>query len=333
MIIHEMKMPYAIDMMGPGPEPSVACATEDHGPMVRIDPPYRQARPLVSGPGGCMSLAYDPSRPSDLYAVMGCFVGYKFQGAAIYRIREGGEPERVVDLPFAHRIGFARKGGRQVLLAASLAAGKKDPSDWSLPGGVYAIEIGDDLVSGSTLEPVLTSIHKNHGFLLAALGGRRTLLIGASEGLLAVDLEEEGPGWSTRQLLTGETSEVAAFDLDGDGEVELVTIEPFHGSALRAYRKATRGWQVFWEAELEFGHCVLAGMVEGRRSVLVSSRAGRKELLLFQFGHGVSAKPRRIVVDEGAGAANMLILSSAGRDHILSANQAAGQIVMYSPHD
>lgn len=333
LVIHQMSMPYALGVLGPGPSPGVACGTEDHGEVVRIDPPYREARRLAPGPGGCMALIPDPERPADLYSIMGCFPGYAFQGAGIYRLRAGGAPERMLDLPFAHRIGFAARGARRVLLAASLAGDKKDASDWTLPGGVYAAERGGDPGAGLRLEPVLTGIHKNHGFLLAELQGRPSLLVGGSEGLLAVDLQAPGPGWPWRQELPGETSEVALFDVDGDGEVELVTIEPFHGNALRAYRRSAAGWSVFWEAELQYGHCVLAGAFQGRRSVLVSSRSGGKELLLFRFDDGASGRPRRIVVDEGAGAANMVVVTHQGKDRILSANQAAGQIVLYTPRE
>jgi len=330
-VVHAMSMPYAIGPLGPGPSPAVACATEDHGAVVRIDPPYSEARLLAPGPGGCMALVFDPEAPSDLYAISGCFLGYRFQGAGIDRIRGGGPPERLLALPFAHRIGFARRGGQRYLLAASLAADKKDPSDWSQPGAVYAAELAADPTARLRLEPVVTGLHKNHGFLLAVLDGRPSLLIGATEGLLAIDLG--GPsGWPVRQVLPGETSEVALFDLDGDGQDELVTIEPFHGNALRAYRRSATGWVMFWEAELSFGHCLVAGPFQGRRTVLASSRAGGKELLLFVFDRP-RGQPRRIVVEAGAGAANMIVLSHGGTDRILSTNQAAGQIALYTPRD
>ncbi len=328
-VIHEMGMPYALGMLGAGPGAAVACGTEDHGPVVRIEAPYRQARPLATGPGGCMGVVFDPDRPDDAYAIMGCFVGYHFQSGAVYRIRPRSDPECVASLPFAHRIGFLERGGRRLLVAASLAADKKDAGDWSTPGAVYAAEAGTGAWS---LEPVLTGIHKNHGFLVAELEGRRSLLIGGSEGLLATDLEEAGPRWSWRQVLPVETSEMAMLDVDGDGRPELVTIEPFHGNALRAYRSSPAGWTPFWEAELQFGHGLVAGTFQGRPSVLVSSRAGSKDLLLFQF-EPADRSPRRVVVDGGAGAANALLLAHQGKDHILSANQAAGQIVLYTPRD
>jgi len=330
-VIHRMSMPYAIGTFGPGSSPNVVCATEDHGPVVLIAPPYRQARMLVPGPGGCMALVFDSSRAAELYAVMGCFVGYKFQGGGVYRIRDGGEAVRVLDLPFAHRIGLVTRGGARYLLAANLAKDKKDAADWSRSGAVYAAELGGDAdVSPLKPQPVLEGIHKNHGFLVAEFEGRRSLLIGAGEGLFAVDLESTGKEWGSRQVLTQEISEMAVFDLDGDGVDELVTIEPFHGNTLRAYRRSGDSWSPFWDAELDFGHCVLAGTFNGQRSVIVSSRAESKSLLLFQFGPDAAARPRRIVVDESAGAANMLVLEQAGGDLLFAANQAEGEIAVYA---
>jgi len=330
-VIHRMSMPYAIGMLGTGPDSNVVCATEDHGPAVLIEPPYRQARTLMPGPGGCMALVPDMERPGDLYAIMGCFLGYKFQGGGVYRLRGGGTAVRVLDLPFAHRIGLVTRGESRYLLAASLAEDKKGAADWSRPGAVYAAVLdGDDGALKLTAQPVLAGIHKNHGFVQADFEGRRTLLIGAAEGLFAVDLEASGREWSSRLVLPQEISEMAVFDLDGDGAEELVTIEPFHGSALRAYRRTTGGWHAFWETELDFGHCVLAGMFNGRRSVIASSRAGSRSLLMFQFGAGEPTRPRKIVVEEGAGAANMLVLPRPGGDLLFAANQAEGEIAVYA---
>lgn len=351
-VLHSMNMPYAIGTLGSGPGRSVVCATEDHGPAVRIAPPFVEAQPFLPGPGGCMSLVPDPERSGELYAVMGCFLGYKFQGGGVYWTRAAREGEsaavRVLDLPFAHRLGIVRRGAARYLLAANLAADKKDAADWSRPGGVHAAVLDGKADTPLQLQPVLAGIHRNHGFLLAELEGAPTLLIGAAEGLIGIDVAPANKGWTSRQVLAQETSEMAVFDVDGDGADELITIEPFHGNTLRAYRKSGKSWTPFWDTELEFGHCVLAGMFDGRRSIIVSNRAGGKDLLLFQFGDE-PARPKRIVVDAGAGAANMLVLGHGGRggpggrdggtglggndshDRLFAANQAAGEIVMYEP--
>jgi hypothetical protein len=281
-----------------------------------------------------MALVSDPERRGELYAVMGCFLGYKFQGGGIYWTRAMRDEEstavRVLDLPFAHRIGLVRRRAERYLLAANLAADKKDAADWTRPGGVYAAQLDGNADTPLQLQPVLTGIHRNHGFLLTELEGAPALLVGAAEGLIAVDMTSANKEWPSRVVLAQETSEMAVFDVDGDGADELITIEPFHGNTLRAYRKSGKSWSAFWEAELEYGHCVLAGMFGGRRSIIVSSRAGGKSLLLFQFDDDHPAKPSRIVVDDGAGAANMLMLNRGGRDHLFAANQSAGEIVMYT---
>jgi hypothetical protein len=276
-----------------------------------------------------MSLVPDEGRPGELWAVMGCFVGYKFQGGGIYRVREGSAAARVLDLPFAHRLGVVARKGVRYLLAANLAEDKRDAADWSRPGAVYAVRL-DEGTGAAPLElrPILSDLHKNHGFLLAPFEGRGSLLIGAAEGLFVVDVDAV-EGWPSRQVLAKEVSEMAMFDLDGDGADELVTIEPFHGNVLRAYRPSAKGWSPFWESELAFGHCVLAGIFDGRRSIIVSNRADSRDLILFQFDEGASS-PRRIVVDEGPGAANMLVLSVHGRDMLFSANQAEGEIAVYA---
>jgi hypothetical protein len=334
-VIHHLNVPYAIGTLGSGPESSVVCATEDHGPAVRVPPPYRHAEAFLPGPGGCMALVSDPERRGEMYAIMGCFPGYRFQGAGIYwtRVRQEGESTavRVLDLPFAHRIGIVRRGSSRYLLAASLAADKKDAPDWTRPGGVYAARLDGNADTPLRLDPVLTGMHRNHGFLLAELEGAPVLLIGAAEGVIAIDLASTHTGWPSRQVLAQETSEVAVFDVDGDGVDELITIEPFHGNTLRAYRRSGKSWSPFWDAELDYGHGVLAGMFDAQRSIFVSNRGGSRDLLLFQFADG-SGRPTRIVVDDGAGAANMLVIghgTRAGRDRLFAANQAAGEIAMY----
>ena len=332
-VIHSLSMPYAVgtfSMGRAGTPPSVVCATEDHGPAVISDPPYRTARVLCPGPGGCMSLLEDPDRPADLYAIMGCFVGYKFQGGGVYRIRGTGPIQRVIDLPFAHRIGIVRRAGRRYLLAAAIAEDKKEPADWSRPGTVYAAEMdGPDAPLHPV--PILPGITRNHGFLSCGFEGRSSVLISGAEGLFCLDLESGGASWTTRKVLGQEISEIAVADLDGDGRDELVTIEPFHGSVMRAYRRTEAGWSAFWETELSFGHCVLAGVLQGCPSVLVSSRTGSKDLLLFQFSAEAPSRPQRLVVDPGAAAANMIVLPVGGADRIFSANQGAGELVMYTP--
>jgi hypothetical protein len=301
-------------------------------------PPFREAVEMVPGPGGCMALVADNERPDTLFAVMGCFVGYKFQTAGVYRISAedpASTAEKIIDLPFAHRIDFVSRGGNRFLIAATLAADKSDPADWSRPGTLYASRVPRAPGESWELTPVLEGIHRNHGLLVARFMDRRSVLISGAEGLFAADLDSDGTDWAFRQVLSQEISEMAVSDIDGDGAEELITIEPFHGNSVRVYKLLGSRWQLAWETGLEYGHCLVAGTFNGVRTILVSNRAGNRDLLLFEFnappsrGRGI-ADPKRHVVDPGAGAANMLIVSHEGTDRIFSTNQAAGEIVSYT---
>ncbi|HVO38994.1 MAG TPA: hypothetical protein VMV03_08200 [Spirochaetia bacterium] len=330
--VARMNAPYAITSLVIDGALRVACATEDHGPALIMAPPWREARTLVPGPGGCMSLLPDRKNSGQLFAIMGCFPGYKFQGAGIFQLRGGGSgswaASRIFDLPFAHRIETVESPTARWIVAANLAADKSDPSDWSKPGAVWAARLSDDGDPRSGLEPVVKGIHKNHGLLLTRMEGRSALLIGGTEGLFSIDVQAVGPKWPTRQITTVETSEMAVLDLDADRADELATIEPFHGNALRVYKHGRGGWSVAWEGELSFGHCVLGCSLGGAPGLLVGNRAGDKSLLFFRFDK--TLKPERIVVDHGVGPANMAVLDHGGKQRIFSTNQATGEIAMYT---
>ena len=329
-VLFRFNMPYALGWMEKDGQRCAVAATEDHGPIVVSKPPFTSAQVLVDGPGGCMSLVSHPRFPGQLFAIMGCFLGYNFHGGALYRITASGaktETKKLVDLPFAHRMEVVERAGVPTMLLANLSALKDSPQDWSRPGTVYALPLGE--TEGGALEVLLPGIHKNHGFLKTELRGRPTVFISGSEGLFSLDVEAPD-GWTFQPVLPQEVSEIAVFDLDGDGEPELVTIEPFHGNVLAVYKQHQGVWTRVWEAPLDYGHCVLADTVFGRPSIVVSNRAGTKDLLLYQFhGPDTLTRPTRTVVESGVGAANMLVVHRPEGDLILATNQVAGELVRY----
>jgi hypothetical protein len=182
---------------------------------------------------------------------------------------------------------------------------------------------------------VLEGIHRNHGLLVSPFLGVPSVLVAGAEGLFAASLRGTGADWGFEQVMDREISEVALFDVDSDGRDELLTIEPFHGSALRIYSVASGRWKTAWEGTLAFGHCLAAATVNGVPSVLVSNRAGSRDLLLLQWRQRSPREesslgdPLITVVEGGAGAANMLVLRHEGKDLVFSTNQAKGEIVRY----
>jgi len=338
-VLAKLKAPYALGVIRVDGAPCVVSSTEDYGPVLFAAPPYNEAAEIAPGPGGCMALVAGPGQPEELYAIMGCFPGYKFQNAAVYRLgREDGRwvSAKIIGLPFAHRIDFVIRARTRYLVAASLAADKSEPSDWSKSGGVYASPVQSPSDTGWSLSPVLEGIHRNHGFLATGFQGRKSLLISGTEGLFAADLGREDASWGFTRIVDKEVSEIAVSDVDSDGEEELVTIEPFHGDSLRVYKRVKENWEVAWEGELSFGHGLLTGTLGGAPTILVSNRAGTRDLLAFQFPRGARQRgvrlgqPSKIIVDSGVGAANILILRRGGEELVFSTNQSTDEIAAYS---
>jgi len=316
-------MPYALGWLTHQGERCVVAATEDHGPVVISRPPFERAEVLVPGPGGCMSLLENPRKPGELFSIMGCFLGYNFHGGAVYRIA-GGTANKLIDLPFGHRLEIVDRPDGRFLLASNLASTKDSPQDWTRPGSLYALPLDTEWKELGT--PVLENLNKHHGMFQGTLNGRPTFMVSAQQGVFSLDLRS--PGWAFARVLDHEVSEIALFDLDGDGNDELVTIEPFHGNVLAVYKAVNGHWSRTWDAELDYGHCVIAGLFQNRPSVLVSSRAGNKDLVWWDFSASV---PQKTVVAEGVGTANLLVAKALGEDIILATNQARGELVRYSP--
>jgi hypothetical protein len=333
-VVAKLNMPYAVGACVVDGETCLVAATEDHGPALMSRPPFTSAVEMVPGPGGCMALVQ--RSPGELFAIMGCFLGYKFQTGAVYRITKAGAGwtvARIVDLPFAHRIDFVMRGRKQFLVAASIAADKKDAADWSRTGSVYVSEVPGSPGGTWSLRPVLEGIHRNHGLLVAPFRGRPSVLVAGAEGIFAASLDATGTDWGFERVMERETSELALLDLDGDGIDELITIEPFHGSSLRVYRPGRGPGSPAWEGKLEYGHCLAARSINGVASLLVSNRAGSRDLLLLQWGSGARGgtlgEPEVTVLDAGAGAANMTVLRQNGRDLIFATNQTAGEVACF----
>lgn len=326
--LYQYSMLYALGTFERQGQPCVVAATEDAGPILVSAPPYTEAEILVPGPGGCMSLASHPSLPGELYAIMGCFLGYQFHGGAVYRIADSGSLcEKIIDLPFAHRMQIFESQGRRTLFVANLAASKDNPTDWSRPGGVYSVPLNNPQQTQWPMTPILENLHKNHGIFLGPFDGKETLWVSGQEGLFSFDPSSQSLEASLTKELSYEVSEMALFDLDSDGEDELVTIEPFHGPVLSVYKRQKGRWKRIWEDQLSYGHCVLAQRFHGRPSILVSNRAGTKDLVLYQFDG--SFPPHKITVDHGIGAANMLVQRHGDREFLFATAQATGELVRY----
>ena len=94
-------------------------------------------------------------------------------------------------------------------------------------------------------------------------------------------------------------------------------------------KKPVREWRPVWKAPLDFGHVAWAGEIRGRKSVILGSRAGKKELSLYLLKDPSRWEFDRIILDEGKGAANIAVVKEADRDLVFASNVAVGEVALY----
>ena len=79
---------------------------------------------------------------------------------------------------------------------------------------------------------------KNHGYCKAEVDGVLRSYVAANEGVFECTLPESAEGtWEIKQVLDEASSDMAFADFDNDGELEMLTISPFHGEKISIFKK------------------------------------------------------------------------------------------------
>ena len=348
--ISDAKLPYAISVLRILGRDRVVMASEGPGPALVLDDDLAP-RVLANGQGGSMGSAPYPGRDDHLFMVTGFLPVFQSEGAGIDLCRASDglsapwSQQRIIDLPFVHRIATASCGGASILIAATVCGGKEYRDDWSKPGAVYAIPIPASPEGPWKPVTIADGIHRNHGLTIASLDGERLLLVTGDEGVLAwrdpaPDLADAGvdglarpdrvvsatelTNWKPERILDARISEIGVIDIDGDGADELVAVEPFHGDSLALYHQSVDGWSCVDRQPLDFGHGLSVGMLGDTPVAVVGNRAGSSDLLCFTWDSDRKLLARH-VVESGVGTAGTTVFSG----FIVASNSDTNEYVRY----
>jgi hypothetical protein len=140
----------------------------------------------------------------------------------------------------------------------------------------------------------------------------------------------KGDHWKIESLFNKEVSEMAFADLDGDGNNELITVEPFHGNTLNIYKKQNNGWDQRFSDTLSFGHGLSSGLFGGKPVVVAGNRSDSLSLEIFTINNLAKGAVKREVIEEDAGPTQTQVFAIGNRDYILSANQRKNEVALYS---
>jgi hypothetical protein len=335
-VLSALEQVYTVSCQPLGGKTHILAASEGHGATLLFSPPDWKPSLLAAGPGGVMCLESFPGKPDTLLGIERFYPVFLAENAGITVARPESEltrpwrVRRVLDLPFVHRIRTVSGGGATFLVAATICGGKSSQEDWSQPGAVYAAAVPEDAERPWRLQPVATGLYQNHGLIVQEIEGTRYLFVGCRNGLLQLRVPQSGADdWQAETVLDQPVSDLSFFDLDGDGRLELVTIEPFHGNRLAVYRRENGAWKLVFSAAMAFGHVVWAGTLLGQPGVLAGSRKGREELAWHFSPAGDLDLTQRFEIDAGIEPTQIDVIHERGRELIVSANHKPGEVALY----
>ena len=313
----------------------ILLATEGEGPgLAWVGPDLEGPHTVWAGPGGTMSMVPIPGANGEFLAVQKFFRMFEWEEAKLVHVKPAGDGSyRVTDalhLPYIHRFDLLPVRDRLYFIGCTLATRKASREDWSSPGKIFVGEYrGPGPLQVSVLKDGLT---QNHGYSRLERDGRVSSLVTCREGAYEVTPPQQpGADWGVRQFMDWPISDIAAIDIDGDGELEFATIEPFHGSHFRVYKRDAGAYRmVYQHPEVsEFYHVVTGTTLAGKPVFVGGCRRGRQQLF---YVHALQDDPLVLqaeVIEEGVGPSNVHVMHEPGRDIIVSANREKAEAALY----
>ena len=313
----------------------ILLATEGEGPCLAwTGTDYDASHTVWEGPGGTMSIVPIPGTNGEFLAVQKFFKMFQWEEAKIVHVRPmasgGYEVSDVLHLPYIHRFDLLSVGGRHYFIGCTLATTKDSKEDWSNPGKIWVGEFtGAGPLQVSVLKDGLT---KNHGYSRLVQGGTMSGLVTCEQGAFEVTPPQTpGAEWRVTQLMDWPISDISAIDIDGDGELEFATIEPFHGEHFRVYKKIDGSYRKIYEHPevTEFYHVVVGSTLAGRPVFIGGCRRGKQQLFYVQARQSDPLQLEAVVIEDGVGPSNVYVLHEETRDIIVAANREKAEAALY----
>jgi hypothetical protein len=250
------------------------------------------------------------------------------------------EIRTLCDAPFVHRFGILNRNGVNYLIVCCLKTGHEYKNDWRFPGACFGAELPKDLSSYNEdntlpLTLIMEGMLKNHGYSVWKHDGYETAIVACEQGVFAFTPPAAiGENWEIKQLLSVPSSDAVLLDFDGDGQLELGSIAPFHGNSVVIYHLDEHGnyvpqWKLpLPEKDTEMVHATWTCDLLGKPSWIVGWRKGTKDTVAISWGEGDYVMD---YIDRNTGCANaMHFVNSQGQDVIVATNREIDEVAMYT---
>lgn len=293
---------------------------------------------IWEAPGGTMSMIQVPGSDGWFLATHEFYSPNDGDKAHIVLVRPengGWNIQTVLELPFCHRFSIVKRGGVNYLIGCTIKSKMKYKEDWRFPGGIYVGELPEDIENYNIdhqipMTCIKDGLLKNHGYYTRRSENGDYSLVGTENGVFEVmPPEQRGGEWKIRQLTTDPTSDMALADFDGDGQLEMITIAPFHGDQVSIYKMDKDGdYEKVWDCPFKMGmsHSIWTRDFFGRDEAIIGCRKGGRDIVEFYWEDG--AFKTDILVHD-VGSANIFPFDKDGKTRLVSTNREINQIAFY----
>ena len=218
------------------------------------------------------------------------------------------------------------------MLVSTLCTDKKYLEDWTYPGKNINWVLPDNLDEKFELHCLLENQPKNHGYYRVRRNGKEYALTADQSGIYElIPPDGRDNTWKINKRSEIGASDIAACDIDGDGELEYFVIEPFHGDCFRIYKDINGKFTPIWkyQDEVEFGHVAWGGEILKRSAFIGGYREKSAKLFCVFYNPGIEGLFEIKEIDKGQGPANIHVIHAGNVEKIIAANHKAGELVLY----
>lgn len=277
--------------------------------------------------GGCMSIIPLPNKENEFLAIMDFYLKESPSRAKLVwgqYIDGEWKIEDVLFLPYLHRFDIYHMDGKNYFVGATIADEKEYKDDWRKPGSIYVGEIPDVPSEGFELKKIAGDLFRNHGYYRYQEGDKIEGYFASDEGVFLLDPHND---WTLTQIMEDPIGEIAVLDINGDGEKEIITIEPFHGDAIKVYEKKDGQYESVYEFpyELNFGHTLFGTQLRGIPTFVGGIRRIGNQLFTIQY---LDNEYKLEILDDG-GPSNVFVGHKEEYDYIVSANHTRNEAAVY----
>jgi hypothetical protein len=332
-VLDNISSPYAITLLKNAGGYKILAASEARGGPCRLyspDSPW-DFETIWKEPGGVMNMAQG-NKDMAFWSIRCFFPVFRSENAEIVFTEktDSGEWQSHImgRLPFVHRIALLHFGKECFLLASTLCGKKDFEQDWSHPGAVYIspVKNGEPL----QLKCIMEGLTKNHGLSFYRATSFNIPLISCHEGVFEILYHPDTGEWKYNNIFDHESSEAVLYDIDNDGQKELITIEGFHGDEINIYKYNFNQWKKVYKINIAFGHVLWAGKINGHNCVLSGNRDGEKDISLYFPLNNSLTQWDRIIIDEGVGPTQIEVFAGEKETKLFAANGSNCEVVVYT---